>query len=280
METWRGRLERQAREWQVTLGDTFETPISIIGYGERAGQPVVLKVVKQAGDEWQAGEVLAAFEGRGVVRVYEFTGGAMLLERLRPGDALADLATGGGDERATEILARVIGTMSPREPAHPCPTVADWSRSFERYAATRDSRIPGALVADAHRVYQTLCVTQAGVRLLHGDLQHYNVLFDADRGWVAIDPKGVIGEIEYEIGAILRNPGPAEQFGQPSVIERRLKRFESALGLNVGRALAWSFAQAVLSAIWLIEDGVPVTPTDPSVLLAQTLRPMVSFSRS
>ena len=42
--------------------------------------------------------------------------------------------------------------------------------------------------------------------LLHGDLQHYNVLLDKDRGWVAIDPKGVVGELEYEVGALLRNP--------------------------------------------------------------------------
>ena len=29
--------------------------------------------------------------------------------------------------------------------------------------------------------------------LLHGDLHHWNILSDADRGWMAIDPKGVIG---------------------------------------------------------------------------------------
>jgi streptomycin 6-kinase len=44
------------------------------------------------------------------------------------------------------------------------------------------------------------------VRLLHGDLQHYNVLLDRKRGWLAIDPKGVVAEGEFELGAALRNP--------------------------------------------------------------------------
>jgi streptomycin 6-kinase len=51
-----------------------------------------------------------------------------------------------------------------------------------------------------------LCSSQRYRRLLHGDLHHGNVLHDSERGWVAIDPKGVLGEPEYEIGVALRNP--------------------------------------------------------------------------
>ena len=32
-----------------------------------------------------------------------------------------------------------------------------------------------------------------------------NVRFDSGRGWLAIDPKGVFGELEYEVGAVVRN---------------------------------------------------------------------------
>ena len=100
--------------------------------------------------------------------------------------------------------------------------------------------------------------------LLHGDLHHYNVLFDNERGWVAIDPKGVVGELEYEIGAILRNPVELpELFADPAVVERRLKTLTGLLSLNYTRALIWSFAQAILSAIWGVEDGYPISPNDP-----------------
>ena len=113
-------------------------------------------------------------------------------------------------------------------------------------------------------------------RLLHVDLQHYNVLFDSSRGWVAIDPKGVVGELEYEIGAALRNPiERPELFLSRPTIERRLKQFTSKLNLDFERMLAWSFAQAVLSAIWEIEDGFAVDATNPSLRLAKAIQSML-----
>lgn len=103
-----------------------------------------------------------------------------------------------------------------------------------------------------------------------------NVLFDSDRGWLAIDPKGVVGEVEHEIGAALRNPfEQPDLFASRSTIERRLKQFTRRLNLDYERTLAWGFAQAVLSAIWGIEDGFVVDATNPSLRLAEVIRPML-----
>jgi streptomycin 6-kinase len=77
------RLEDRAREWRVAVDETFETATSLIAYGRRDDDPVVLKLVKVQGDEWHSGEVLKAFGGRGMVRVHDFAPGAMLLERRR-----------------------------------------------------------------------------------------------------------------------------------------------------------------------------------------------------
>jgi streptomycin 6-kinase len=111
---------------------------------------------------------------------------------------------------------------------------------------------------------------------LHGDLHHYNVLFDSERGWVAIDPKGVVGEVEYEVGAALRNPcESSELFARSATVEKRLNQFASKLDLDFSRALRWAFSQAVLSAIWGVEDGFPVGPLDPGLALAEAIRPMI-----
>ena len=112
--------------------------------------------------------------------------------------------------------------------------------------------------------------------LLHGDLQHYNVLLDRDRGWLAIDPKGVVGELEYEIGAMIRNPvdHPA-LFTNPATINRRLEILTAMLNLDHARALRWSFAQSVLSLIWGVEDGYSISATEPTLLLAHTLRALL-----
>ncbi len=124
----------------------------------------------------------------------------------------------------------------------------------------------------AQRIYADLAATQREPALLHGDLHHYNVLSDRARGWCAIDPKGVVGELEYELGAALRNPfDRPELFATLDIVERRLDQFGLVLGLDVGRARGWCFAQAVLAAIWSLEEGDVVDESTPVLQLAHAL---------
>ncbi|HEX6650471.1 MAG TPA: aminoglycoside phosphotransferase family protein, partial [Pyrinomonadaceae bacterium] len=206
------------------------------------------------------------------VRVYESETGAVLLERLEPGEELVNVVKRGEDDEATKILAQVIGKLAHHQAPAVCPTVADWGRGFDRYLASGDRQLSLELVHAARDWYQHLSSTQGMTMLLHGDLQHYNVLFDNERGWVAIDPKGVAGELEYEVGALLRNPvEQPELFANAATINRRLKILTTLLPLNYSRTLHWSYAQSILSAIWDIEDDHRVTPDHPSLLLAKTL---------
>lgn len=283
------RLQKYVGEWGIVVESTIETQSSLIAFGTNnlnavgkrssPAQSVVLKIIKQPGDEWRAGEVLKAFDGRGVVRVYEQAPGAVLMERLRPGTPLVDVVLNGRDEEATDILSGVIRQMSTLEtPAVAFPTEHDWARGFDRYIASGDEQIPRDLVETAQQTYLRLAATQRHTRLLHGDLQHYNVLFDLDRGWVAIDPKGVIGEVEYEIGAAMRNPVERpDLFLSLTTIERRLQQFTNRLNLDYQRALEWTFAQSVLSAIWGVEDGFEVGPHDSSLRLAKEILPMIEM---
>jgi streptomycin 6-kinase len=268
------RVGEYAHKWRLVIAKSFETETSVISFVTRDRQSLVLKLVKQPGDEWHAGQVLDAFDGHGVVRVHEYTGGAMLLDHLRPGNSLS---LNRNDEEATDILASVIETMSPREAPHASPAVEDWAKGFDRYLFSDHRRVPQHLVESAQRVFADLCASQRRRRLLHGDLQHYNVIFDSDRGWLAIDPKGVLGELEYEIGAALRNPiDRPELFLSPTVIARRLKQFSSHLPIDYERTLGWAFAQAVLSAIWLVEDGFEVNEENNALKLANTIQPMLA----
>lgn len=249
------QLRTKAAEWKVVLEETLETPTSLLGFGIRNRDRVVLKITKQAGDESHSGKVLRAFAGDGAVRVYESETNAVLLERLEPGEQLVNLVKRGEDEAATTILAQVMEKLAHREAPVECPTVADWGRGFDRYLDTGDQQIPLELVHEARELYQDLTASQRTTMLLHGDLQHYNVLFDNERGWVAIDPKGVVGELEYEVGAILRNPVELREFyTTPATVNRRLEILTDLLHLDHSRALKWHLAQLVLSAIWDIED--------------------------
>ena len=273
----RERVEERIRDWKIVIQDIWESPGSILAFGNRDNQPVVLKVIRQFGDEWRSGEVLNAFDGRGMVRVYQYVGGAVLLERLSPGTSLATMVLNERDDEATEIIAGVIERMAhPRESLQGFVTVEEWGRGFDRYRTTGDHQVPNHLIDKGEAWYKHLCATQRERRVLHGDLQHYNILFDERRGWVAIDPKGVVGELEYEIGASLRNPVEnPEWFTTRERIESRVKRYENKLKLDAKRVLGWGFAQAVLSVIWTVEDGLPVDGKNVSLMLANAIEPML-----
>ena len=250
------RLRTKATDWNVTIEETRETPWSLLGFGVRAGVRVVLKVTKKHGDESHSGKVLRAFAGDGAVRVYESETDAVLVERLEPGEDLVELVKRGDDDEATRILAQVIGKLANHDAPAECPTVADWGRGFERYLESGDQQIPRELVHQAHGLYQELASSQRTTMLLHGDLQHYNVLFDNERGWVAIDPKGVVGELEYEVGALLRNPVELpEVYKNSATFNRRLEILCDLLPLDHSRARDWFQVQSVLSTIWDIEDS-------------------------
>jgi streptomycin 6-kinase len=99
--------------------------------------------------------------------------------------------------------------------------------------------------------------------LLHGDLHHDHVLASA-RGWLAIDPKGVIGERSYEVANLLGNPCPhGELVHDRDRMLRLASVYAENLGLDAARILAFALAHAGLSATWSIEDG-----EDPGFRLA------------
>jgi streptomycin 6-kinase len=271
------RATQWIQAWNIVVDETRETQDAVLTFGTCDGEAVVLKVIKRLGDEWRCGEVLKAFGGRGVVRTVKFVEGAVLMERLQPGTSVADLSLQGRDAEATEIIARVIQDMSP-QPLAAVATVQDLSVSFGDHLTGANREIPRKLVEDAQRTYAELSASQTGSRLLHGDLHHYNVLVDNHRGWLAIDPKGIVGELEYECGASLRNPlEKPELFALSETVETRIRLFEGILHVDPSRVLRWAFAQAVLATIWLVEDECRVE-SHPFLALAHVTRSLLGAS--
>ena len=91
--------------------------------------------------------------------------------------------------------------------------------------------------------------------LMHGDFHHFNIL-SSERGWLIIDPKGVIGPACYEVGPLLINPWGDLLSGNNYRVmtKRRIDILHERLGFERDRIREWGLAHAVLSAWWSIED--------------------------
>lgn len=275
-----GTLEQCALRWRLRLGEPFSLTYNYVTAATRGdGEPCVLKLgVPGTADLHREAAVMGAVDGEGAARLLDFAPdlGAMLLERVLPGDALWSLPA--GDREATAAIASVLGRWWRAVPdGLDVRPLAGLTAGFDRYrqAHLEDGPLPASLVDKASTVFTDLLASTERPVLLHGDLHHGNVL-RSDRGaWLAIDPKGLAGDAAYDCAAMLCNPHhliPAEP-DLSALLTTRATDLADALGLDRDRVLAWGFAHAVLSEVWSVEDHGG--PHGASLLVAEALAPLV-----
>jgi len=212
-----------AAEWGIELGEPFA--LSRYSFVAPAGEDAVLKVRSPEDDESeQEAEALAFWDGQAAVRLLrcDMERRVMLLERARPGTDLALLP----EEDATQIAVEVARRLW-RPAAAPFRWIGDW---VPRWIDAE----PGALTPLARELYASLDVGRE--TLVHGDFHHHNILRSA-RGPVAIDPKPMLGEPEYDVPSYLWNPLPCRL--RVDLLERRLAAFAAA-GLDEERMRIWT----------------------------------------
>jgi streptomycin 6-kinase len=221
-------LERIAREvadeWGVQLGEPF--PLARYSYVAPAGDEAVLKVTPTEDDESdEEADALVLWAGDGAVRLLRRDPArrALLVERAQPGEDIARLE----EEEATEI-AVATGLRLWRRAAEPFRWIGDHVPRWLDNAAGH------ALVPLARELYASL---EAGREtLVHGDFHHHNIL-RSERGPLAIDPKPMLGEPEYDVPSFLWNPISYRM--RRDVTERRLAAFAAA-GLDEERMRKWT----------------------------------------
>jgi streptomycin 6-kinase len=67
-------------------------------------------------------------------------------------------------------------------------------------------KIHGGILRIAAETAADLLATQRDVVVLHGDMHHENILKFSSRGWLAIDPKGLVGERGFDYANIFCKP--------------------------------------------------------------------------
>ncbi|MGH3089628.1 MAG: aminoglycoside phosphotransferase family protein [Rubrobacteraceae bacterium] len=255
-------VERYARQWFLEVYPPFPSlSVNWVAPAVRAdGTRTVLKLSFPGDREFKSeAQALEIFDGRGVARLLELDleRGVMLLERLEPG---APLATLEDDEEATSIAAGVMKKMRrPAPPKGPFPTVFERTRGLARLRKHFDGGtgpMPTDLVDEAESLFADLIPSQDEPVLLHGDLHHENILKARRSPWLAIDPKGVVGEPAFDVGALLHNPVELLERPNPKkILERRIRILSEELDIDRARIVGWGISQAVLAAYWSLEDS-------------------------
>lgn len=253
-------VRQAAQRWDLT--DVQPVPAlsyNFVAFANHAGEDVILKMGVPNREFKSEMATLRLFNGEGACRLLENDQEKywMLLERLKPG---VMLATVEDDEEATHIAAEVVQKIWKPAPGDDVfIRLSDWFDGLKRLRAMFNGGtgpLTEKLVARAERSARDFLTENQQPVLMHGDFHHFNIL-SSERGWLIIDPKGVIGPACYEVGPLLMNPWSdlisMNDYG--GMTKRRIDILHERLGFERERIREWGLAHAVLSAWWGIEDN-------------------------
>ncbi len=247
-------IEKLRAKWGLT--DILAFPNLSYGFVAEANQnnkPVVLKITYDSIN--QENMILEHYNGHGMVSVLDKDSdvNALLLEKAIPGISLKNHPTPIILNKIA-IYAEIVNKIA----SNPCDILLQSSATHVKdflMNLTLDL-IDEKISTKASSLAEYLLKTSKNEYLCHGDLHLGNILQNHD-GWVAIDPKGIIAEKEFEVAAfdLLSDEELSNQVNLAKRIMSRNHSLATQFGFIPQRLLAWFFIRNILAAKWHVEDN-------------------------
>lgn len=211
---------------------------------------LILKCFNEIGIKDEAGgSILLEYYGaKGAINLIAFDEKAQLLEYAE-GEELSELVKNGDDKKATKIVCDVIKDLHKERSIEFPKTLIPLKEWFKDLFVAADKDGDEMLVLAAKVAEDLLLTTKTSIPL-HGDIHHHNII-KAKRGWLAIDPKGLIGDPCYDVANIYGNPeGMHTLWHSIDRIDMLTQIFSENLGYPRERLLKFSFVHNAISSIW------------------------------
>ncbi|HVV56641.1 MAG TPA: aminoglycoside phosphotransferase family protein [Mucilaginibacter sp.] len=254
-------LDHYKSLWNLSAeGEPFETPSGLLQAVTYADAPCMLKIARRDKDT-RSNHVMTWWNGDGAALVLKYDERTILMERATGRNSLTGMARNGRDDEASRIICDAVARLHAHAPPYP-PGLVPLDIRFR--SLTLAAQQQGGIFALCHKVAQQLLVEPKDIAALHGDIHHANILDFGQKGWLAIDPKGLLGEKGFDYANIFCNPDIATATA-PGRLERQVQVISEAAGLEPVRLLQWIAAWAGLSAAWAIEDR---TNPEPAMTVA------------
>lgn len=219
-------------------------------------QPAVLKIGFDASVITDEKRALIYFDGNASVRLIDYNEkyNALLLEQAIPGASLKSLYP-DNDKFVIDCYADTVQKLHNKllTNRHDFRHISDWLKKLDEF---KSDQLPEHLLQKAIHLKNVLLTSMRKEVLLHGDLHHDNVLKNGD-SWLTIDPKGIIGEPEFEIAAFdfIHSTELRNNFEIKKLFLSRIKMVAERSNLSAERIRDWVLVRLVLSAVWYIEDN-------------------------
>ncbi len=241
------------------------------------GHFVVIKIGYDEKSLSQEKVALEYFNGEAVIQLLDYNKAynALLLAQAVPGESLKSHYP----KNIEFVMDCYVGTMQKLHEKHlpiknPYPHIGDWLKAMD---TVRSEQLPGELLEKSIYLKNVLLDTIVKPIFLHGDLHHDNILQNGNL-WVAIDPKGIVGDAEFEMAAFdFIHQSELENNNIKEIFAKRLNQIAQKSHLDATRIKHWVLVRLILSAVWSIEDN-----DDPSwaINLAKKLFDTFTYGQS
>lgn len=257
------KVNRAIQKWRLTEFSTSDKlTYNFIGcakspdYGD-----IILKIGLIPKEFLIEAKTLTIFNGCNVCKCFDMDEeiGAMLLERILPGN---DINSIKNDEERFNIAGKLISSIPVNiSNSEEFPTYSQWiNRAFNNAKQIEEisSKITPK-IDTASRFFSQIENENRLLMLLHGDLNHTNILCGKANEWKAIDPHGVIGPSCMEVGRFMINQFRAIADSEKiECLDKMAAIFGEYLGESKETIVKCAFIDFILSTCWDIEENVGI----------------------
>ena len=172
----------------------------------------------------------------------------MLLERAIPGVNLAE----GFKRKESSLVSLAIEVLKAIQMDAPggvddAIILDDWFANLER---ARGSEFPSEYVEKALQYYSWLTY-EVPIAYFHGDFHPGNIVTATRSPFLAIDPKGIIGPVGYDIAVFLNNlywgqGDDVDHDNMKAMLVLAINQFSAAFDISHTDLRRWAFSVQVL----------------------------------
>lgn len=254
------QISRLEEKWQLTVEDPFTgIEFNFVAPATKVnGEKVVVKISPpyERTEIFQEAKYLKTRNGNGAINLLSVDREikAILLERAFPGEALFQHFASHPKaciQPAINVLRNIL-RPEPRD-LNDVELLDNWFDRFQRFT---DTAFPNEKAEKALSIYKRRSKQHDRTFYLHGDFHPGNIVTSDREPFVAIDPKGIVGYLGYDIAVFLNNLHwwQKEDPDVEDLLSTAIRQFSLAFEISEVELREWAFAYMVIGAWWNFED--------------------------